>query len=183
MDLPPSAEVSFAQFNCLDLALGEISRGAFGRLIGSNVHGQHRPSIKLCSTDLAALPFIAPMISILRTSHRMFWIVKSLPGRMVTSAGRTRRRESWNKGRLIAQRLPLKLKEIWAIGIRAQLIERLRDLAVINLAIDRKLCVCDPVSLRVKDVAQGQGFSILPSSCKKVSKASQMAAQGTIWSR
>jgi len=32
------------------------------------------------------------------------------------------RAKPWNKGRLLGQRLPLKLKEIWAIRIRLQLL-------------------------------------------------------------
>lgn len=66
----------------------------------------------------------------------------------------------WNKGRLVGQKAPLKLKEIWAIRIRLQLAERIRDLALFNLAIDSKLRGCDLVSLRVGDIAQGS--SILP---------------------
>lgn len=62
----------------------------------------------------------------------------------------------WNKGRLVGQKLPLKLREIWAIRIRLQLSERLRDLALFNLAIDSKLRGCDLVNLRVKDIAQGR---------------------------
>ena len=77
---------------------------------------------------------------------------------MDASARSTRSRAPWNKGRLIGQKLPLKLKEIWAIRIRLQLAERLRDLALFNLAIDSKLRGCDLVSLRVKDVAQGQSI-------------------------
>jgi len=50
-----------------------------------------------------------------------------------------KRKDSWNKGRLLGQKQPLKLKEIWAIRIRLQLAERLRDLALFNLAIDSKL--------------------------------------------
>jgi len=49
----------------------------------------------------------------------------------------------WNKGRLVGQKFPLKLKEIWAIRIRLQIAERLRDLALFNLAIDSKLRGCD----------------------------------------
>lgn len=45
----------------------------------------------------------------------------------------------WNKGRLVGQKLPLKLREIWAIRIRLQLSARVRDLALFNLAIDSKL--------------------------------------------
>ena len=61
----------------------------------------------------------------------------------------------WNKGRLVGQKLPLRLKEIWAIRIRLQLARRARELALFNLAIDSKLRGCDLVSLRVCDVAQG----------------------------
>ena len=66
----------------------------------------------------------------------------------------------WNKGRLVGQKAPLKLKEIWAIRIRLQLAEKARDLALFNLAIDSKLRGCDLVSLRVLDVAQGK--AVLP---------------------
>ncbi len=45
----------------------------------------------------------------------------------------------WNKGKLVGQKPPLKLKEIWAIRIRLQMSKRLRDLALFNLAIDSKL--------------------------------------------
>ena len=47
--------------------------------------------------------------------------------------------EPWNKGRIVGQKLPLKLKEIWAILIRLQLAGEIRDLALFNLAIDSKL--------------------------------------------
>ena len=66
----------------------------------------------------------------------------------------------WNKGRLVGQKVPLRLKEIWAIRIRLQLADKARDLALFNLAIDSKLRGFDLVSLRVCDIAQGK--SILP---------------------
>lgn len=66
----------------------------------------------------------------------------------------------WNRGRLVGQKAPLKLKEIWAIRIRLQLADKLRDLALFNLAIDSKLRGCDLVSLRVLDIAQGK--AVLP---------------------
>ena len=58
----------------------------------------------------------------------------------------------WNKGKLIGQKPPLKLKEIWAIRIRLQLDHRARELALFNLAIDSKLRGCDLVGLHVRDV-------------------------------
>jgi hypothetical protein len=48
-------------------------------------------------------------------------------------------RTPWNKGKLTGPKPPLKVREIWAIRIRLQLANRLRDLALFNLAIDSKL--------------------------------------------
>src|ERR1017187_6417102 len=67
------------------------------------------------------------------------------------------RREPWNKGKLVGQKAPFKLKEIWAIRIRLQLANRRRELALFNLAIDSKLRACDLVKLRVRDVCHGGG--------------------------
>lgn len=61
----------------------------------------------------------------------------------------------WNKGKLPGQKLPLKLKEIWAIRIRLQLQNNIRNLALFNLGIDSKLRGCDLVKLRVKDICSG----------------------------
>src|SRR4249920_2151514 len=69
-----------------------------------------------------------------------------------TTAGRA---IPWNKGKLLGQKPPLKLKEISAIGIRLQLDHRARELALFNLAIDSKLRGCDLVGLHVSDVVQG----------------------------
>lgn len=66
------------------------------------------------------------------------------------------RHEPWNKGKLVGQKAPFKLKEIWAIRIRLQLSERTRDLALFNLGIDSKLRACDLLGLRVRDVCHGQ---------------------------
>lgn len=69
-------------------------------------------------------------------------------------------REPWNKGKLIGQKPPLKLKEIWAIRIRLQLLKNTRELAMFNLAIDSKLRGCDLVSLRVRDVTHGNQMAL-----------------------
>jgi len=66
-----------------------------------------------------------------------------------------RRREPWNKGKLVGQKAPLRLKDIWAIRIRLQLAERVRELAMFNLAVDSKLRSCDLVRLRVRDIPHG----------------------------
>src|SRR5262245_20920593 len=65
-------------------------------------------------------------------------------------------REPWNKGKLVGQKAPFKLKDIWAIRIRLQMYDRLRDLALFDLAIDSKLRASDLVKVRVRDVSHGK---------------------------
>jgi integrase len=65
----------------------------------------------------------------------------------------------WNKGKLVGQKPPLKLKEIWAIRVRLQISDRIRDLALFNLAIDSKLRSCDLVKIRVRDISHGTTIS------------------------
>ncbi len=81
----------------------------------------------------------------------------------------TRRSEPWNNGKIVGQKLPLKLKEIWAIRVRLQLSKNLRGLALFNLAIDSKLRGCDLVKIRICDIAQGG----------KVSKRASVTQQKT----
>jgi len=64
--------------------------------------------------------------------------------------------QPWNKGKLVGQKAPLKLKDIWAIRVRLQMQERLRELALFDLGIDSKLRACDLVKLRVRDVCHGE---------------------------
>lgn len=63
--------------------------------------------------------------------------------------------EPWNKGKLIGQKSPLRLKDIRAIRFHLQQDKRIRDLALFNLAIDSKLRGCDLVDLRVRDITHG----------------------------
>lgn len=62
----------------------------------------------------------------------------------------------WNKGRLVGQKAPLRLKDIWTIRIRLQLGSRTRELALFNPGIDCKLRSCDRVNLRVRDLVHGE---------------------------
>ncbi len=61
----------------------------------------------------------------------------------------------WNKGKLVGQKPPFKLTEIWAIRIHLQIEARHRDHALFNLAIDSKLRGCDLLKLRVSDISNG----------------------------
>ncbi|MAD65028.1 tyrosine-type recombinase/integrase [Haliea sp.] len=65
------------------------------------------------------------------------------------------KKSTWNKGRVVGQKPPLKLREIWALRVRLEIASHHRDLALLNLAIDSKLRSCDLVKLKVRDVAQG----------------------------
>ena len=63
------------------------------------------------------------------------------------------KKKPWNKGKLLGQKHPLSLKQIWSIRHSLKIEERYRDLALFDLAIDSKLRACDLLSLRVSDVA------------------------------
>src|SRR3990167_8272693 len=71
------------------------------------------------------------------------------------SATNTAHREPWNKGKIVGQKAPFKLKDIWALRVRLQMEGRIRELALFNLGIGSKLRGCDLVALRVRDVCHG----------------------------
>ena len=64
-------------------------------------------------------------------------------------------REPWNKGKIVGQKAPFKLPDIWALRVRLQMQNRVRELALFNLGIDSKLRGCDLVALKVRDVCHG----------------------------
>ena len=68
------------------------------------------------------------------------------------TAGNATHREPWNKGKIVGQKTPFKLKDIWALRVRFQMEHRVRELALFNLGIDSKLRGCDLVALKVRDV-------------------------------
>src|SRR5436309_10170511 len=64
-------------------------------------------------------------------------------------------RDPWNKGKIVGQKAPFKLKDIWALRVRLQMERRVRELALFNLGIDSRLRGCDLVPLKVRDVCHG----------------------------
>ena len=74
---------------------------------------------------------------------------------METNQTTPRQRVPWNKGKLVGQKAPFKLKDIWALRVRLQMEGRVRELALFNLGIDSKLRGCDLVGLKVRDVCHG----------------------------
>jgi integrase len=69
--------------------------------------------------------------------------------------GNATHREPWNKGKIVGQKAPFKPKDIWALRVRLQMENRVRELALLNLGIDSKLRGCDLVALKVCDVCHG----------------------------
>lgn len=80
-------------------------------------------------------------------------------------------RPAWSKGRIVGQKRPLLPKHVWAIRVRLEIANNVRDLALFNLAIDSKLRGCDLVKLKVVDVyAAGhveERASIIQSKTRK----------------
>ena len=50
------------------------------------------------------------------------------------------------------QKRPFRPREVWAIRARLEMLGQIRNLALLNLAIDSKLRGCDLVSLKMTDV-------------------------------
>ena len=69
--------------------------------------------------------------------------------------GQTAHREPWNKDKIVGQKAPFKVKDIWALRVRLQMQGRVRELALFNLGIDSKLRGCDLLALKVRDVTHG----------------------------
>jgi hypothetical protein len=75
------------------------------------------------------------------------------------SAANTIHGEPWNKGKIVGQKAPFKLRDIWALRVRLQMESRVRELALFNLGIDNKLRGCDLVSLKVRDICHGDAVA------------------------
>ena len=76
-------------------------------------------------------------------------------------------REPWNKGKLVGQKAPLKLKDIWALRVRLQMASRVRELALFNLGIDSKLRGATSSSSRSAMSATATGSPPVQSSCSR----------------
>ncbi len=57
-----------------------------------------------------------------------------------------------NKGAPRGQKRPFRPREVWAIRARLEMLGEVRNLALLNLAIDSKLRGCDLVRIKVSDV-------------------------------
>ncbi len=50
------------------------------------------------------------------------------------------RRPAWSKGRIVGQKRPLAPKHVWSIGVRLEMADNGRDLALFNTAIGPTIC-------------------------------------------
>jgi integrase len=74
---------------------------------------------------------------------------------------RTARHTPRNKGTIVGQKAPFKLKDIWALRVRLQMEGRVRELALLfNLGIDSKLRGRDLVALKVRDICHGEQIAM-----------------------
>ena len=64
-------------------------------------------------------------------------------------------REPWNKGKIVGQKAPFKVKDVWALRACLKVDSRVRELALFDLGIDSKLRGCDLVGLKVRDICHG----------------------------
>lgn len=55
--------------------------------------------------------------------------------------------------RIVGAKLPLRAMHVWTIRVRLQIAQRVRDLALFDIALDSKLRGCDVVSLRLADIS------------------------------
>jgi hypothetical protein len=84
-------------------------------------------------------------------------------------------REPWNKGKIVGQKAPFKLKDIWALRVRLQMEGRVRELALFNQGIDSKLRGCDLVALKVRDLCHGDQVA-----ARAIRHAAQDPAPGAV---
>ncbi|GAN13949.1 tyrosine-type recombinase/integrase [Sphingomonas paucimobilis] len=61
----------------------------------------------------------------------------------------------WNEGRLVGAKRAFKQQQVWAIRFWLDQHRRIRDRALFDLAIDRKLRRCDGVKVRIGDLVSG----------------------------
>jgi site-specific recombinase XerC len=67
-------------------------------------------------------------------------------------------RRPWNAGLNVGPKRPLKPRDIWAIRFFLDEHKRLRDRALLDLAIDSKLRGCDLVKIRIGDLFIGESI-------------------------
>ena len=64
-------------------------------------------------------------------------------------------RTPWNAGRLVDAKRAFKVKQLWAIRFHLDHERRLRERALLDLAIDSKLRGCDLAKLKIGDIVSG----------------------------
>jgi hypothetical protein len=84
----------------------------------------------------------------------------------------TRAVSPWNKGKLIGQKAPFKLKQIWATLVRVQIYST-RELTLFDLGINSKLRACDLVKLKARGISHGVRVATRATVLQKTSRPVQ----------
>lgn len=82
-------------------------------------------------------------------------------------------RPGWNKGRMVGQKRPLQPMHVSALRERLELADRVRDLAMFNMAVNSTLRGCDLVKLKEWVASIG----LVPSAYETHSMRRTKAAQ------
>lgn len=64
-------------------------------------------------------------------------------------------RRPWNAGKFVGAKRPLTPKQVWKVRFHLERDQRMRDLALFDLAIDSKLRGCDVTAMRIGDIVSG----------------------------
>jgi hypothetical protein len=51
-------------------------------------------------------------------------------------AGNAAHRKPWNKGKIVGQKAPFRLEDLWALRVRLHMEGKVRELVLFNLGID-----------------------------------------------
>jgi hypothetical protein len=108
--------------------------------------------------------------------QRASWLALNSMGDHHGAAANTARRELWNKGKIVGQEVPFKLKDIWALRVRLQMEHRVRELALFNLGIDSKLRGCD----LVRDVCHGDQMATRAIVMQRKTQRITLATRGAL---
>jgi integrase len=64
-------------------------------------------------------------------------------------------RRPWNAGKFVGARRPLTPKQVWKVRFHLERDQRMRSLALFDLAVDSKLRGCDVTAIRIGDIVSG----------------------------
>jgi hypothetical protein len=71
-------------------------------------------------------------------------------------------REPWNKGKIVGQKAPFRVKDIWALRVRLQMESLVRELALFNLGMTASCGAATSSALRFGTSATAIKWQLAP---------------------